>query len=138
MTPQNITTGFKVTGIYPTNCYRVLPKSPPHPPTLCEQTGLKFIPLFTPLRCSSCSLTPTSYSHKITIQYDDSLQGDESMSANSTDDSLPLESSVQSSTLLCPVFENSCLHVPFTQEVIQFTRRKEEGYDITTYGRYNF
>ena len=139
MTPQIISTGFKVTGIYPTDCYRVLPKSPPRPPTLCERTGVKFIPLFTPLRCSSCSLTPTSYSRKIHIYYDDSLQGDKSMSANSTDDSLPSEPSVQSSTLPCPVFENSCLHVLFTQEeVIRFKKCKEEGCDITTDGRYNF
>ena len=138
MTPQNITSGFKVTGIYPTDRYRLLPKIPHHPPTLCERTGLEFILLFTPLCHSICSLTPTSYSCKIPIHYDDSLQGDESMSANSTDDSLPSEPSVQSSTLLCPVFENSCLHVPFTQEeVIRFKKCKEEGYDITTDGRYN-
>ena len=36
MTPQNITSGFKVTGICPTDRYTVLPKSPPCPPTLCE------------------------------------------------------------------------------------------------------
>ena len=139
ITPWNITCGFKVTGIYTTDHYRVLPKSPPRPPTLCEQTGLKFIPLFTPLRRSSCSLTPTSYSHTITIQYDDSLQGDESMSANSTDDSLPSEPSVQSSMLPRLVFENSCLHVLFNQEeVIRFKKCKEEGCDITTDGRYNF
>ena len=106
MTPQNITSGFRVTGIYPTDRYGVLSKSPPRPATLCEWTALKFIPLFTPLHRSLCSLTPTSYSRKIPIHYDESLQGDESMSANSTDDSLPLEPSVQSSTLLCLVFEN--------------------------------
>ena len=82
MIPQNLTSGFKVTGIYPTDSYRVLTKSPPRPPTLCKRTGLKFIPLFTPLHRSSCSLTPTSYSHKIPTHYDHSLQGDESMSAN--------------------------------------------------------
>ena len=38
MTPQIITSGLKVTGICPTDHYRVLPKSPPCPPTLCERT----------------------------------------------------------------------------------------------------
>ena len=61
----------------------ILPKSPPCPPTFCEWTGLKFIPLFTPLHHSLYFLTPASYSHKIPIYYNDSLQGDESMSANS-------------------------------------------------------
>ena len=52
MTHLNIVAGFKVTGVYPTDRYRILPKSPSKPPTICEQTGIKFIPLFTALRQS--------------------------------------------------------------------------------------
>ena len=53
MTMKNIIGGFKVTGIYPFNPEALLPKSSsPIPSRFCDlsaRTGLKFIPLFSPL-----------------------------------------------------------------------------------------
>ena len=50
---KNIIGGFKVTGIYPFNPEALLPKSSsPIPSRFCDlsaRTGLKFIPLFSPL-----------------------------------------------------------------------------------------
>ena len=116
MTPLNIVAGFKVTGVYPIDRYRLLPKSPSKPPTICERTGLKFIPLFTPLRQSIRSSEHTLA--PLTPLYSDSTQ-EESVSESEND-------------LL------SSLDRPFThKEVALFARRKEEGYDITTDERYN-
>ena len=110
MTPNNIIAGFRVTGVYPVDRHKILPKSPPKPPTMCERSGLKFIPLFTPLRQSMRSpvYSPTSVSTPI------------------FDESIP------------PYSENESLAEPFThEEIAVFSRRKEEGYDITTDRRYN-
>ena len=38
--------GFSTTSIYPLNCSALLPECPPS--SLCQRTGLNFIPLFTP------------------------------------------------------------------------------------------
>ena len=51
MTPENIMAGFRVTGVYPTDRFRILPKEPL---TLCERTGLKFIPLLTQFHSRTC------------------------------------------------------------------------------------
>ena len=75
MTPLNIVAGFKVTGVYPTDRYRILPKSPPKTPTICERTGLKFIPLFTPVRQSM-------QSSKYTLSYKESVSESEDLSLN--------------------------------------------------------
>lgn len=61
--PTNIVSGFRITGIYPTNRYQVIPKCPSKPSSLCERTGLKFIPLFTPVH----QLSPLHYSSRITV-----------------------------------------------------------------------
>ena len=50
MTMTNIIGGFKVTGIFPFNRDALLPSSPV-PNSLCQRTGLKFIPLFSPASC---------------------------------------------------------------------------------------
>ena len=52
--PHNIMKGFEVTGILPCQQYKVLPEKSPIRPSLSECTGLRFIPLFTPL-----SFTPS-------------------------------------------------------------------------------
>ena len=75
MTPLNTVAGFKVTGVYPTDRYRILPKSPPKPPTICERTGLKFIPLFTPVRQSI-------QSSKYTLSHEESVSESEDLSLN--------------------------------------------------------
>ena len=60
MTPHNICKGFEVTGIYPINRHKILPKKSPKSSTLTERTGLKFLPLLTPVRRS---LIPTYGNH---------------------------------------------------------------------------
>ena len=60
VTPSNITSGFRVTGIFPTDRYKLIPKHPSelhaYVPSLCKRTGLKFIPLFTRM-----SISPTTH-----------------------------------------------------------------------------
>ncbi len=110
MIPKNIMAGFRVTGVFPTDRYKLLPKSPPKPPTLCERTGLRFIPLFTPLRhstqLSEQSVTPVSFNNDCSSDSENEL---------------------------------SSYHQPsFTdEETAIFSKRKEEGYDIKTDSRYN-
>ena len=41
--------GFSTTSIYPLNCSALLPEHPPS--SLCQRSGLNFIPLFTITRC---------------------------------------------------------------------------------------
>ncbi len=112
MIPNNIMAGFRVTGVFPTDKYKILPKSPPKPPTICERTGLRFIPLFTPLRRS----IPLSQS-PINI------------------DSFDLSSDIDSEN----ENENECGSSPeFTNDEISiYIKRKEEGYDLTNDCRYN-
>ena len=113
MTPQNITSGFKVTGVYPVDRYKVLPKSPPKPPTLCERTGLKFIPLLTPLH----NRTPRT---SLVTSVASVSQSDGSISDNSLD------------------YDSETAPDQFSQtEITLFSKRKEEGYNITTDERYN-
>jgi hypothetical protein len=120
MTPENIMAGFRVTGVYPTDRYKVLPISSPKPSTLCERTGLKFIPLFTPLH----SRTPrTSFAPS------PSLISDESMADNTLESfPSPIADSPSSQDLQCPFSDH---------EIMLFSKRKEEGYDIKTDQRYN-
>ncbi len=66
MTPNNIISGFRVTGVYPVNCYKILPTTPSKSPTICERTGLKFVPLLTPIR-SSLQSRRVSSQHPIII-----------------------------------------------------------------------
>lgn len=123
MTPQNIMSGFKVTGVYPVDRYKVLPNSPPKPPTLCERTGLKFIPLLTPLH----NRTPRT--SIVTSPVASVSQSDGSISDDSMD---------------CPPGNAGYTRLgkpdseQFSEaEVMLYTKRKEEGYDITTDKRYN-
>ena len=75
-TPLNTVAGFKVTGVYgPTDRYRILPKSPPKPQTICERTGLKFIPLFTPV-------LQLIQSSKYTLSHKESVSESEDLSLN--------------------------------------------------------
>ena len=55
MTPKNILSGFRVTGIYPFNQERVKAEVPQTKPTLAERTGLAYIPLYSPVRKKVCS-----------------------------------------------------------------------------------
>ena len=123
MTPHNIMKGFEVTGIYPVDRFKVLPKCSPKPLAMSERTGLKFIPLFTPLR------TSLSTSDRIPLPGDDSFQSTEfNYNPDHTLLSLP------------PSWESSpcSLDMSFTdEELIKFQRRKEERYDIKTDKRYN-
>ena len=116
MTPSNIMAGFKITGVYPVNRYAILPREKDQV-SLCERTGLKFIPFYTPTR-SRRILLP---SH---VNYDDSL----------VESSLSEDNDNKFSSLLEP---NDDSH-PFTaEEEVKFRKRLEEGYDIATDSRYN-
>ena len=116
MTPSNIMAGFKITGVYPVNWYAILPCEKDQV-SLCECTGLKFIPFYTSTR-SRRILLP---SH---VNYDDS----------SVESSLSEDNENNLSSLLEP---NDDSH-PFTaEEEAKFRKRLEEGYDIATDLRYN-
>ena len=64
--------------------FKVLTKSPPKHPTLCERTGLKFIPLFTPLRHSLHSPTTGTCITPVSTPYY-KVQCDESISESEND-----------------------------------------------------
>jgi hypothetical protein len=53
MSQTNIVAGFRVTGVYPVDRYKILTKRKSQPSTICQKTGLKFIPLITPIRRKS-------------------------------------------------------------------------------------
>ena len=127
VTPHNILKGFEVTGIYPINRYKLLPKKTPS----TEHTGL-FIPLLTPVRHS---LVPTYDTYS-----DDVYLSDESESNN--DLHIPVQSNptppVQSDSPPPSFQPHSSSVAPFTaDEILLFSKRKE-GYDITTDDRYNY
>ena len=51
MTIKNIQAGFRCTGIYPCNCDIVIPSKPSDSSiSLAEHTGVKFIPLYSPVK----------------------------------------------------------------------------------------
>ena len=103
MTPSNIMGGFKLSGLYPLNRYAVIPKCIQAPSTLCEHTGLRFIPLLSPAAKHHLSLGETTSST--------SYAQDDSLVAHQSD---------------------------FTdEENAIFSKRWENGYDITTDTRYN-
>ena len=65
MTITNVIAGFRCTGMYPFNHTAIPPLSPSRSgskrTSLSEKTGLKFIPLFTPVRNdrpADCSASP--------------------------------------------------------------------------------
>ena len=60
MTPSNITAGFKITGVYPLNRFTLLPPEDNEKQSLCERTGLNFIPFYTPRRSRKVPLQSTS------------------------------------------------------------------------------
>ncbi len=47
MTSTNIMAGFKLSGVYPLNRYALIPQNPQQQ-SLCERTGLNYIPFYTP------------------------------------------------------------------------------------------
>ena len=50
MTLSNVQAGFRCTGIYPLDRNVVVPKSKEVPTSLAQRTGIKFIPLYSPVR----------------------------------------------------------------------------------------
>lgn len=186
MTPHNIVSGFRTTGVYPTDRFKILTKTPPRHPTLCERTGLKFIPLFTPVHHSSRAIASYNQyssnmqpSHGIPFQHStlspsyahdspllpsshtdqDSSNScripiqDADLSPSHSIDSLSNESLFDANAnlsqdtysdyspmlVLSKDSHSPSLALPFTHdEVIKYTRRMEEGYDISTDRRYNY
>ena len=105
MIPANIIAGFNVTGVFPVDRFKILPKTPTKAPSICERTGLKFIPLFTPIHRRSVCLQPSPSLSPLFIN---------EISYNEEDE---------------PLFPD--------EEVMLYTKRMQEGYDITTDERYN-
>uniref|UniRef100_A0A1X7THX3 HTH psq-type domain-containing protein n=1 Tax=Amphimedon queenslandica TaxID=400682 RepID=A0A1X7THX3_AMPQE len=128
VTPHNILKGFEVTGIYPINRYKLLPKKPPS----TERTGL-FIPLLTPVRHS---LVPTYDTYSDDVFLSDKLE-------SNNDLLIPTPMPIPTPPLQSdspPSFQTHPSSVaPFTaEEILLFSKRKEEGYDISTDDRYNY
>ena len=103
---------------------------------MCERIGLKFIPLFIPLRHSvqsaATGITPVSTPY-------DNVQSDESMSVESENDYTVLEESLLYHNSSCHQQSFDTVHQPFTHdEIVRFSRRKAEGYNIKTDPRYNY
>ena len=120
MTPANIMAGFKVAGVYPFDRDAVICK-PAHkvPLSLSEQTGLRFIPMYSPM--------PQSRSRS---QHQSPLSSPPHMQ--------PLLSSSASSEVENePTTARTVEEVYFTQDEIQlYTRRFKEGYNLVTDKRY--
>ena len=57
MTPNNIMAGFKITGIYPLDRYKLIPHTM-EKNSLCERTGLQYIPFYTPRKSRQITLPP--------------------------------------------------------------------------------
>ena len=129
MTPENIMAGFRVTGVYPTDRFRILPKESTKPLTLCERTGLKFIPLLTPFHSRTRSLArvpPESDKSMDDVSLESPLNQDDSTLDNQTVD-----------VDVVPTSQDP--QHPFSaEEIMLFSKRREEGYDIKTDERYNF
>ena len=121
MTMKNIVAGFRTTGIYPFNPKALLPQPDIDPQSfspasLCKRTGLKYIPLYSPVpkfrKGESSSATVTVLSH-------DEL---ESASLVKSTPHLPNADDV--------VFDES--------ELSLFQRRFEEGYNLPADKRYDY
>ena len=107
MTLSNVQAGFRCTGIYPLDRNVVVPKSKEVPSSLAQRTGIKFIPLYSPVR----------------LRYQSCIS-----EGSDNDDE---ESNLSTSSV---VAEDVMFT---TEEEERFQRRLEEGYDITTDSRYN-
>ena len=126
MTPSNIMAGFKITGVYPVNCFALVPPETAPKLTLCERTGLKYIPFCTPKK-SRLSL---SVEHQ-------QLPQTPFLSSESEIEKCD-EISTDSINYITSDNEVMSDDEPFTQEeVLRFTKRFEEGYDIKSDKRYN-
>ena len=131
--PSNIVSGFRITGIYPTDRYKVIPKSPSKP--LCEQTGLKNLCLLlyisSPLHHSSritvhknqSSVSPmySVHSHRIPI-HDHEKDVDVSnisLLSESANNSPMVPFSGEHSPRVSPESTNlDYLHVPFMMKLL--------------------
>ena len=103
---------------------------------MCEQTGLKFIPLFTPLRHSVQS--PATGIIPVLTPYHN-VQSDESMSVESENDYTALEQSLLYYNSSFHQQSSDTVHQPFTHdEIVRLSRRKAERYDIKTIPIYNY
>ena len=127
MTPHNIRSGFEVTGVYPTNRHKLIPDMSSKPP-LPSHGSLKFIPLFTPLRNSTRPSVSAPSSRK------------SSLSSSDEKDTADQEVYKQPESYeSCDQLTTSDQQTPrfSSEEIAKFTKRMEEGYDITSDTRYN-
>ena len=121
MTAHNIKAGFKTTGIYPYNPEAAIQRKAASPhPSLCQRTGLQYIPFYS-------TATPRHRRVRCTSP-DSSLVAQESVSSHE----ICVSSSVMSDDSNTDITLND-----FTkEELTRFKKRKEEGYDIPGDKRY--
>lgn len=132
MSMVNVIQGFSTTGIYPLNSAKLLPASPPHN-SICQRTGLEFIPLFSPVpsrplrESTRAPETPQKESPREPIDL--------------SFESLPRLSCSRCSSVSSSVSIESVQSVPekqFTkEEVALFEKRLKEGFDLHHDSRYN-
>ena len=117
MTPANIMAGFKVAGVYPFDRDAAICK-PAHevPLSLSEQTGLRFIPMYSPMPQSRFRSQ-----HQSPLSSPPHMQPLLSSSASS-------EVEIEPTTCTAPTVED----VSFTQDEIQLYTRRFEGYNLVT------
>ena len=109
MTIGNIMAGFKVTGVFPLDRYALIPTESAEKQSLCERTGLQYIPFYTPRKSRRITLpsTPTEPTDMVEEQVSPSHCCNDSTR-------------------------------PFTaEELACFQKRFEEEYDLKTDERYN-
>ena len=122
MTIANIIGGFRVTGVYPVNRDALSPPSL-ESETLSKETGLPFIPLYSPAARATGA-------HR--------FNGDTLCSPNQECDSFSGEIGQDSSSIHSPVPQHEPREEGFTErEIALFETRYENGYDVIGDDRYS-
>jgi hypothetical protein len=147
VTPTNIISGFRVSGIFPVDRYKLLPSSADE----CSSSKFCYRPMLTPV--GPYHSPHLNVSNSVQINRSDSLLDANTtiFSVNDSSDSSAFFHDLSATTLCLPdtptpyeVNPSPCLQQPnvqkpFTQEeIIKYAKRLEEGYDIKTDKRYNY
>jgi hypothetical protein len=113
MTSSNVMAGFRTTGIYPFNPDKLIPKTPKKASSLCQKTGLSYIPFYSPRPRSA--RRPLSSDSPID---------------KSTDSFIPSPVQPDTPHSEIPVFNFT------SEELTRYQRRKDEGFDLPGDERY--
>ena len=97
MSMSSVIAGFRTTGVYPFNRHALQPATDTptsfNPASLCDRTGLKFIPLYSPARQRACGVTSSPCTNDAqSTEYQLFLDNDESRPATPSSVNLPLSS----------------------------------------------